>query len=588
MTKAMEKQIEALSVAPQRDWIAGTKPSPVLISSEGNIFWGYPNNRVGRRAAEHKYGHKITPIATLTSEQREKLVSGEERIGGGTGVTYYVDFVNGNDANNGLSPDATTANTNKPWKTMTKALGAAGATSGDTIYLAPGSFRETVAMAATPASTMTVLADPGNEQGFKTSAGVLVAAGPVIHTAHLTNDKTAPNGGQLFGDAGKGFLTIKGIMFVGGTGLMMGITGSNVIIQDCAFIQGAGIYGRIFQFSSAFATNHNITIDRCLFFCYYTGATGSHLNLTASLGTGADYDVGFTVKNSCFQGWGGSTIQVASTGTGANKGGGFKFLNNTICGQVNFTGSTVSLTVPSYAYNNLMINGGAGSAGAFSGGTTGQLIEDYNLIYSQTARTSGTMNAGAHSIVNNYAPLFHFGQAGIWGMQPRPWGEPMAGSPLLGFGNDGSQTSYDGYNRPRPAGSGSSALPGIGWLERGNTWAQQLTTLHGAAPAGLVVTGPGYIDYEVEVDAVAQSISVWMQFDSTYDATGTSKPTLEVLANGECGVSAATQTMTAVANTWQQLTLNFTPTAKGIVTIRLRSLDANGGGKVYASDKAGW
>ena len=34
-------------------------------------------------------------------------------------TTYYADFVNGNDANNGLGPDASHAN-NKPWKTIGK------------------------------------------------------------------------------------------------------------------------------------------------------------------------------------------------------------------------------------------------------------------------------------------------------------------------------------------------------------------------------------------------------------------------------------------------------------------------------------
>ena len=46
-------------------------------------------------------------------------------------TTYYVDFVNGLDANNGLGPDASDG-TNKPWKTITKLLGAAGMASGDT------------------------------------------------------------------------------------------------------------------------------------------------------------------------------------------------------------------------------------------------------------------------------------------------------------------------------------------------------------------------------------------------------------------------------------------------------------------------
>ena len=68
-------------------------------------------------------------------------------------ATYYLDFVNGSDANNGLGPDASHAS-NKPWKTLGKLLGASGFASGDTAYLSPaGPFREVVTVAMTSAAT---------------------------------------------------------------------------------------------------------------------------------------------------------------------------------------------------------------------------------------------------------------------------------------------------------------------------------------------------------------------------------------------------------------------------------------------------
>jgi len=53
-------------------------------------------------------------------------------------ATYYVQ-PNGADSNTGLGPSSGTA-----WRTVQKALGATGVTSGDTIYIAPGTYRETV------------------------------------------------------------------------------------------------------------------------------------------------------------------------------------------------------------------------------------------------------------------------------------------------------------------------------------------------------------------------------------------------------------------------------------------------------------
>ena len=52
-------------------------------------------------------------------------------------TVYYVDFVNGLDANNGLGPDASHGS-NKPWKTIAKLLGAAGMASGDTTTMSDG------------------------------------------------------------------------------------------------------------------------------------------------------------------------------------------------------------------------------------------------------------------------------------------------------------------------------------------------------------------------------------------------------------------------------------------------------------------
>jgi hypothetical protein len=50
------------------------------------------------------------------------------------------------------------------------------------------------------------------------------------------------------------------------------------------------------------------------------------------------------------------------------------------------------------------------------------------------------------------------------------------------------------------------------------------------------------------------------------------------------GVADQTATMTAAANTWQQITVNFTPTAQGVCRVRLKSRDTGPNGLCIFDD----
>jgi hypothetical protein len=55
-----------------------------------------------------------------------------------------------------------------------------------------------------------------------------------------------------------------------------------------------------------------------------------------------------------------------------------------------------------------------------------------------------------------------------------------------------------------------------------------------------------------------------------------------LLANAELGIAAQTVTATAGVDTWQTLTFSsFTPSNKGVVTLRLISRAAAGNGKAW-------
>lgn len=500
---------------------------------------------------------------------------------------YYLDWNNGADANNGLGPDASHA-TNKPWKTLTKALGATGIASGDRVFLAPGTFRETVAVAMTsPVAETKVLGDPFNEKGFKTSGGVLVAPGPVALSAFTTNDKTAPSGTTLLNLSGRDFLTFERIQFVGGSATAMvtatTTTSTNIVFRDCALLPG--VADQIVVATTVFGTGFTWLFDRC-----YFGPTrvASGMIFNAPTGTGSDYDLDVTIRDSVFLEVGSTrVIGLTPSGAGAQKPGGIEVRNCSSVGSGTFfaiTTATASTSIPCVVANCLIFTSTATALTVSAAGGLGSLTENYNLIYATTPRSN--VNAGANTITNaSYALLFHFGQERVWGSPvPRQFLEPLAGSPLLAFGNDGSQAATDNRAKPRPAGGGS-ALPAVGGLERGNTAVPDPSPIGGGGGAAVKLVGPGYSDYLVALSgAGTYTISYVVKWDGTY--TGT-KPQLRIDAQPTLAVATETKTATGGSGSNETLTLSAITVAKaGIVVVRLISNDTNGAGVVQADDFA--
>ncbi len=487
-------------------------------------------------------------------------------------TVYYVDYVNGLDANNGLGPDASHAS-NKPWKTLAKLLGASGFASGDTAYLSPaGPFREVVTVAMTSATAETkVIGDPGNVQGFKTSGGVAVAPGPIIWTAYTTNDKTAPSASCVLTLAGRDYLTFNGIMLVAG-GANPGcvnattVTSTNVTFVDCSFVSLASTTNRrLIDVTVAANVSATWLFDRCRMI-----GGGTHgLTIILDQSASADYDCNIVLQNTSYIG-AANFVNVAAGASSTFFGGGVDLLNCSYlgggAGSMLRVATGMSTSIPCTVYGCAM------RCADISAGTSGEIVENYNLILTATPRTNVT--AGANSISDgSYAPLFHFGQELQWGMTGRPFGMPIAGSPFLGFGGV-SPPSVDIFNAPRPSG-GASASTAVGAFERGNSFGKETTTTHTGSNA-ISALGPAYQDFQVPVDATSTTITVYTRWDATYAGT---KPSMRVLNGEENGVTAATATATGSSGAWEQLSLNFTPTSAGIVTIRLVSSDTNGGGK---------
>jgi hypothetical protein len=361
-----------------------------------------------------------------------------------------------------------------------------------------------------------VLGDPTNAQGFKTAGGVRVTPGYVVWTAHTTSDITAP-AAQALSLAGRDFLTFKNICFFGGTTtcvLATTTTSTDCKFQDC-FFSTWGTGGAINVTGGANVVL-NWTISRCI-----VVGMSTHFTITITTSTtGSDWDVNFLIEDCLVITFNSANLNINITAGGANsvKGNGIRIRGCTILGggsAVSANNAGLSTTYPSTVTNCILRSSGT----LLTGTAGGALTEDYNILL-----TFGTLrsnvSAGAHSKDNIYCPMIELGQGFMWGLPflRRPPFEPMVGSPLLGFGDDGNLSAYDLFNRRRPAG-GASASKAVGALERGNTFATDPSPIGGGGSA-IKATGPAYSSFLVPVPASAQrTISVKVRRDSGYSGT---------------------------------------------------------------------
>lgn len=130
--------------------------------------------------------------------------------------------------------------------------------------------------------------------------------------------------------------------------------------------------------------------------------------------------------------------------------------------------------------------------------------------------------------------------------------------------------------------SGADAInPAVGALELHNT-ARRETLLVDAGGVCYGLDGWTDQDYRVPVNA-GVTVTVTVKTSFTTDHGNTTKPRLVLVANGEIGVAAqvATAVGTAGAGTFETLSITFTPTARGIATLRFQARSSKPGG--YAS-----
>jgi hypothetical protein len=481
-------------------------------------------------------------------------------------ATYYVRKT-GSDANAGTSAALA-------WATIGKALQTGSpVTDGDTIVIGAGVYRELVLVNVTGTATgITVL---GDVDGASTGD-----VGEVVWTAYDTNDTTAPASSICpLRVNGKDLLTFQRLHLVGSTNhpniVDLGTGSQGITFRECKLSKGyETVNTHVLIIGTGLAdTAWNLLFDRCII----EGAKGIAMLFTCPTSATADYDTAITVQNCIFT-EGADGVRIATSGTATGFGPiGVKVAGCTMRG---LSGSGVYLFSSNANAGAITVtNCYISSIGAcLRASVSGQIVEDHNRLYSATPRTLVTAGTGSVDDAS-HAQMFESGES-VWLRVPeRITGTPKKGSPLLGFTPPAGQPSVDFANRPRPAG-GQSAQIAVGALERHDSMARGSGSSADGGSGGYVVqTGPADDRLFIAVDAVSTTISIKFK---TASYVGTNYPRIVLLDNAEIGVATQTVTAGSAATIYTTLTLSaFTPTAKGVVTLRLDNRTGDGAGQVF-------
>ena len=310
-------------------------------------------------------------------------------------ATYYV-RPDGNDTNTGLAP--TSAAGTGAWRTVNKALSVV--VGGDTVWIAPGTYRENVVPTATLATSYIDV--KGDAALTQVAWGAGLTAGIVRITNNLTNDAGTPTG-VVFSLTNRAYYRFSKIRFDGAMTFSGFVAnGLNTSFHDCQFLGNGAITVVYIYVAGASGYPVNLLFSRC-----YISNMPFRFRTTQSQYT-IDLNVRFDtcLFEVCSSNDGTYNAMFYNTpdggGSGTEIGGGFKWINCTVIGGSSAPSSIWRFVLSGYGpsvfvYNCLVLT--TATTSVFHGGL---IRENHNAGLSLT-RTSTP--AGGNSFNLNTVPV---------------------------------------------------------------------------------------------------------------------------------------------------------------------------------------
>ena len=397
---------------------------------------------------------------------------------------YYVRN-DGNNLNTGLG-----SGTGQAWSTLTKALGGTGITGGDTLYIAPGIYREILTLGfSSSGSTTFILGDP---LATKFSG---VTAGPVRLTPFTNGDDNSESSSDMITGIGKSNIRFES--------LLVESYSSGIYISNCHGFQFKNL---IFQ--STYNLRGGVGINIQQDFCNQTHTVEKSI-FNTNIGiyfypTAAGTTVGPA-----------SVLDVRAC-LGNNNIFFYSNLRNYYLDQpMIFTNITANLTqnlfecsglgTTKVLFYNTVVNGGWFIGMNWNG--VPHALVSYSRTFEQSANTyGGTLGPGVYN--TGYINL-DFGQSKLFGLSNQQMYSSVFQGNLYGTGNSSvPYSTTDLYGNPWPTGR-----PDIGAIAYNNT-----NTVSRYLPTDKI-----NVNYSLVPGSASESINIYLgSIGVTHSAIGLS------------------------------------------------------------------
>jgi len=347
-------------------------------------------------------------------------------------ATYYV-ATYGSNSNNGTSPST-------PWLSISFAIGAAsgtnpGLSAGDTVWVAPGTYRESLSGAlqyqggnGTSGSPITIKGDP-----LATQAWTATTAGVIRWTVFPTDTTNPITGWALLTATSKTYINWESLYFDTWTsGYAVNLTTCRGwTFTKCVF-SVVQLNCQIFTMTNTAGTPYDFTLDRCVLL-------GGQCCTVSSARHTSTYDVNINIKDCIFLGCPptGQALVFTQSGTGSD-GNGVKIYNSHFQG---FDSQTIYVSSTNTTHNSIVKNCVLIRGNIF-GGTTGAVVQTYNRLINVTLQNTATsvtsVTAGSAGVSLAYER--------INGLTGNDTFAPYPNSPNIGFGNSTDAPTVDLYS----------------------------------------------------------------------------------------------------------------------------------------------